>query len=121
MTCQDPIRIVSIDSIQFDDFLKYDETIHPGVERYYWQKCFAKKGSTFYVSLNGDNIVGFGGTRPYKPGCIHIGPLYADTPDIAKVLVKSLVEKDTPFSIEIEAIEPNPHINGLIVWLGMEI
>ena len=57
-TTLDSINPVPVSSVKFEDLLKYDQCIHPGVERsMYWKKCFAKKDAEFLVAVNDGNIV----------------------------------------------------------------
>ena len=118
----DSVKVVPVTSIQFEEFLKYDQIIHPGVERsVYWKKCFEKKGSAFVVALDGNMVVGFGGIRPFHPNSHYICPLYADSLIIAKLMVKSLVDNVFPCRIEIQTIEPNHFTKDLIAWLDIPI
>ena len=121
-TTLDSINPVPVSSVKFEDLLKYDQCIHPGVERsMYWKKCFAKKDAEFLVAVNDGNIVGICGCRPFIPGRVHISPLYADSLDIAKVLIKTLLDKVRPSCLQMEAIEPNSFIKELGAWLGVSV
>ena len=119
----DLVRVVPAESIQFDQLMKYDDVIHPGVQRsLYWRKCFEKEGVLFLVALNGNDIVGFGGIRPSKGDRFyHLCPIYADSLSTAKVLVKSLVTKTSPTRVKIETVEPNPNIKDLMNWLDIPV
>ena len=121
-TTLDAIDVVPVSSVKFEDLLKYDQCIHPGVKRsLYWEKCFAKKGAEYLVAVNDGNIVGICGCRPFTTERVYISPLNADSVDIAKVLIKALLQKLRPSSLQMEAIEPNSLIKELSAWLDVSV
>ena len=118
----DSVHIVPVSSVKFEDLMKYDQDIHSGVERsLYWQNCFAKENVEYLVAVKEDKIIGLCGLRPFKSGCVYVGPIYADSLEIAKVLAKSIFEKARPSRFAMESIEPNSFLGEFVSWLEVSV
>ncbi len=115
----DAVDVKNASSVDFQSILTYDRIVHGGIDRSkYWKGCFEKKGAIFLVALKKDAVVGFAGIRPSKTHHV-LCPIYADSLDIAKILIKSLIIRSSPDVVKIEGIEPNPNIKELVAWIGI--
>ncbi len=104
--------------------MNYDKTIHPGmVSRYaYLRWCFDLPGSKTFIAVdNNNNIKGYGGILNIKEGNILLGPIYADSADIAKhLIVKSMSCASENCVLSFFGREGNPIVEELVGNLGME-
>ena len=113
--------IVPINRCNLEKLIAYDCSIHAGIPRGQYLKVaieeYSIKGQ---VALKDDNIVGYIGSIP-ADGSILIGPWYADSFEIAKVLLFHFI-RDTQIGLPIQLIVPevNQAAQSIITELGMQ-
>ena len=74
----------------FECLFQYDSKLHT-IPRRDFLKCWVKEDiTTTYCAMENGNIKGYGCLQPIEGGHYMIGPVYADTPDIAKRLFTKL-------------------------------
>ncbi len=69
--------------------------------------------------LNGDRLTGYGVLRPRQEG-YQIGPLYAETPEIADCLFRSLAAQRPGRTLFLDALECNPASVTMAKAAGLE-
>ena len=70
----------------FEELFHYDTEIHTTPRREFL-KCWLNENiTTTYCVVNSGKIIGYGCVQPTDRGVYAIGPVYADTPDIAHSL-----------------------------------
>ena len=75
----------------FEEVLQYDTEIHT-IPRREFLKCWLDENiTTTYCALESGKIKGYGCVQPTDQGCYVIGPMYADTKDIAHDLFTNLM------------------------------
>lgn len=115
--------IVDYDSSMFDQVYAYDETIQP-IERRDFVKNHLAKSDKAKVALQGDEVVGYICLRKNYKGFV-IMPLYANTFDIARQLLRSIadsVEDNTDVKVGIPCGNPKAQdIFKDIGWYPMPI
>ncbi|MBI2616892.1 GNAT family N-acetyltransferase [Candidatus Gottesmanbacteria bacterium] len=101
--------IVTISSIPFEKVLTYDR-LHFPAPRPSFLRCFIKQSDhTALGIIHRDNLIGYGVIRKCTYG-YKIGPLFAESPDIAETLFQALsnsIEENA--SIFLDVPEVNPH------------
>lgn len=76
-------------------------------------------GTVGYGVMDGDRLTGFGVIRPCAIG-YKIGPLFADTPDIAETLFQALTASVSGEKFYLDVIEPNAAAGELAKRHGLE-
>ena len=102
------IGIVPVSTLSFDELAKYDRQFFPA-DRATFLNCWVKQPeSTSLVSKTNNQIQGYGMIRKCRTG-YKIGPLFAETFEVADNLFQSLVgsiPENTPIFMDIPEINP---------------
>ncbi len=97
------ISLVDLDSVPIEKVIEYDRGIFLG-QRAAFMDCWVRSPNHRTVGLiHNQNIAGYGVLRPCQQG-YKIGPLFADSPQVAEYLFLSLraeVEPDSPFYLDV--------------------
>lgn len=85
-------RLISPENYPIDDVIEYDRPFFTG-NRDRFLRCWLTQSESYAIGmLEQQAIVGYGVLRPCQQGC-KIGPLFADTPDIAEEIFQALKAK----------------------------
>jgi hypothetical protein len=82
--------VVSIADIDIDDLVDFDALFFPARRPQFLENWLVQPGTSSFAKLNGRNIAGYGAIRECRQG-YKIGPLFANTPQIARELLVTLV------------------------------
>lgn len=111
--------IVPLDQIPFPVLAAYDRRIF-GAERAVFLKWWLRQPNAVKLAmLRGDKIVGYGLIRPCQTGW-RVGPLFADTPQIAKDLVKVMLNQLPTGPVYMDMPDANPAALELARTLRMK-
>mmetsp|Transcript_11611 Transcript_11611/g.13660 ORF Transcript_11611/g.13660 Transcript_11611/m.13660 type:complete len:290 (-) Transcript_11611:112-981(-) len=94
--------IVAIAEDQLEVILSYDKPFFPGERQSFLRKWLKQDGSTALASWRDGDLLGYGVIRPCRNG-YKIGPLFADTAEIAESLLlglQSSVRSGEPFYLD---------------------
>uniref|UniRef100_A0A914Y8S9 YitH acetyltransferase (GNAT) domain-containing protein n=1 Tax=Panagrolaimus superbus TaxID=310955 RepID=A0A914Y8S9_9BILA len=88
------VKTISFESVDFKEFVCYDSHITGGIRRDGFIKRFMESKDAFSkVATDCDGkIVGYGNIRVGSNKQLAIGPLYADSGDIAETLLKDILK-----------------------------
>ncbi len=87
----------------------YDRRFFPAARPSFLASWLAQPNATALASQEGERLTGYGMIRPCRTGC-KIGPLFADTPEIATRLLAALAshgQAGSPFYLDIPGINPD--------------
>jgi hypothetical protein len=99
--------LVSAHDIPFDTLLRYDTAHFPVERKVFLEKWISQPESSALVCLDRDEkISGYGVIRKCYEG-YKIGPLFADTPDIAHTICEGLTATVPGEMIFLDTPEPN--------------
>ena len=104
-------QIIPLSKINFNDLLTYDRKHFPAV-RASFLRCWIRHGDGVGYVQEGI-LRGYGVIRPCREG-FKIGPLFADTPQIADSLFLHLASKANGQQFYLDIPENNPHARELI-------
>lgn len=108
----EPRYTESLDSVAFDDLLKYDTHIF-GVQRSTFLKAWINQPDSFgCCSVEHGKITGYGVLRLCDDG-YKVGPLFADTPDVAQDILDSLLSNIGGLTFYLDVPEENT--GGMII------
>jgi GNAT superfamily N-acetyltransferase len=106
-------------AIPFERLCAYDRLAFPAARPSFLGAWIDQDGATALASADGDTIRGYGVIRPCREG-FKIGPLFADTPDIAAVLYRDLASRAPEGSaVYLDVPEPNAEAMALAARDGM--
>ncbi|MEL7086487.1 MAG: GNAT family N-acetyltransferase [Cyanobacteria bacterium J06597_1] len=112
--CPNPqSNIVPLASLDADKIITYDRAFFPADRTQFLNSWLQYPDSVGVAVIDGNLITGYGLLRPCRTG-YKIGPLFADTPQIAQDIFHSLIaniETGTPFYLDVPDI--NPHAVAL--------
>lgn len=102
----EPRYTEDLNSVPFDDLLKYDARIF-GAQRSSFLKLWINQPNSFgCCSVEHGKITGYGVLRPCNEG-YKVGPLFADTPDIAQDVLDSLLSNIGGLTYYLDVPEEN--------------
>jgi hypothetical protein len=90
-----PSGIVPVSEVPFDDILAYDSLLFPAVRKSFLANWIAQPDSVAFAAVQNGKIAGYGVIRRCRAGC-KIGPLFANSKEIATHLLESLLHSVTP-------------------------
>ncbi|MBM7773169.1 ribosomal protein S18 acetylase RimI-like enzyme [Actinokineospora baliensis] len=99
-----PVEVVDARSVPFDRIAEYDRRFFPEPRDAFLATWLALPDRTARIALDGSTITGLAVRRDAQ-GPSRIGPLYADTPDIAAALLAS-VAANTPVAVDVPDANP---------------
>jgi len=100
--------IVPLTEIPFATLLAYDRPFFPADRSAFLQCWTSRTGSKAFGALHDGALTGYGLIRPCHSG-FKIGPLFADNPDVAEALFKTLigsVPAGSPIFLDIPEVNP---------------
>jgi GNAT superfamily N-acetyltransferase len=101
-------NIVELASLPFESVRAYDQPFFPADRRDFLQAWIAQPLATALGIFQNSLLAGYGILRPCRQG-YKIGPLFADTPDLAESLFLSLtsrVPEGVPYYLDIPEANP---------------
>jgi len=101
-------RLVSLGEIPFAAVLEYDRCCFPAARESFLREWIAQPGTRALGAVAGERLLGYGVLRPCRSG-FKIGPLFADSPDIAEAIFSRLrqaVPAGEPFYLDVMATAP---------------
>ncbi len=113
------VEIVDARALPFDTIATYDRRFFPAARDAFLACWLALPGHTALAATRQGQIAGLGVIRPSRNG-FRIGPLYAQSPDVAAALLGSLGESATA-PVIIDVPETNPAAIRLVELLGFTI
>lgn len=95
-------RLADLADVPFAELATYDRRFFPAARAAFLQSWISRPGTHFRAVLSGGRLAGYGVIRPCRRG-FKIGPLFADTPEIADELFASLGSNaaDMPVFLDI--------------------
>jgi GNAT superfamily N-acetyltransferase len=109
----------SISDVPFEALLDYDARHFPARRETFLRKWIAQPNAHAYAALENGNLVGYGLMRPCRRGH-RVGPLFADSPEIAGVLFDTLATHAPGAPVAIDVPEPNSAAIELAQGRGMK-
>ena len=100
--------VVGLAAVPFETVVSYDGGIFPAPRAGFLEKWITPPGGASLGLLEGGSLKGYGVMRPCREG-FKIGPLFADSRDIAEKLYAALaagVPVETPLFLDVPAINP---------------
>ncbi len=100
--------VVELAAIPFDAVVSYDSAIFPARRAAFLEKWVIRPDGAALGFTEGGELKGYGVIRPCRTG-FKIGPLFADSPDIAESLFRALtgeVPERAPVFLDIPATNP---------------
>jgi GNAT superfamily N-acetyltransferase len=98
--------IVPLSTIPFEEISAYDAPFFPDDRRHFLKCWIAQPRSTALGILRNRHLAGYGVLRPCRSGS-KIGPLFADSPELAERLflaLKAHAPADAPIFLDIPAV-----------------
>lgn len=101
-------QLVSLGEIPFAAVLDYDRCCFPAARDSFLREWITQPGTRTLGAIVGERLLGYGVIRPCRNG-FKIGPLFADSPDIAEAIFTGLrqaVPAGEPFYLDVMASAP---------------
>jgi len=114
-----PEGVVPLNDVDFATVAEYDRACFPGGRDNFMHSWLDATGATGYGVMDGEKLKGFGVIRPCAMG-YKIGPLFADTPEIAETLFQALTASAVGEKFYLDVIEPNKAALELAIRHGLE-
>ncbi|NTV98359.1 MAG: GNAT family N-acetyltransferase [Chlorobiaceae bacterium] len=114
-------RIKSLAEIPFEQLLTYDRHFFPDDRKAFLECWVRQEGAVAFGVMENDRLAGYGLIRRCRKG-FKIGPLFADSPELAEELfsaLKASVPAEMPFYLDIP--ESNPDALQLVKRHGMKV
>ncbi len=112
------VEVVDAASLPFGLLAAYDRRFFPEARDAFLSAWTALPGRTALAAVRDGRIEGLGVVRPCS-GASRIGPLYADTPQIAAALLHRLAEHTPDGVVAVDAPDANPAATALLAGLGL--
>ncbi len=100
--------IVDLATLPFDTIVSYDSAIFPAPRATFLEKWVIRPDGASMGFTEDGELKGYGVMRPCRTG-FKIGPLFADSPDIAERLfdaLKARAPEEAPVFLDLPAINP---------------
>ena len=104
----DSAGVVELAALPFETIVSYDIGIFPAQRAVFLERWIIQPGSSSLGFLEDGELKGYGVIRPCRTG-FKIGPLFADSFDIAGILFNALggkVSEQMPVFLDVPAINP---------------
>jgi hypothetical protein len=113
-----PDGVVPLGGVSFAAVEAYDHLFFPGPREGFLRAFLAQPGGAGYAVEHDGGLAGYGFARPCRVG-FKIGPLFADTPEIAERLFRALAATAPGAPIYLDVPEPNADATALAARHGM--
>ena len=74
------------------ELVKYDVKYHLVERPVFLDQYLCPAVATTFIARRNDVIVGYGSTQPVRDNTYHLGPLFADSDDVAELLLKKIFD-----------------------------
>lgn len=101
-----PPGLVDAASVPFESLVSYDARHFPAERPEFLRHWLAQPGATALAVIEGGKVRGYGQVRPCRRGA-KIGPLFADTPEIAERIYSGLAAAVPGQPLFLDVPEPN--------------
>lgn len=112
-------RLIALTDLPFDDVLSYDEAHFCAGRPEFLKHWINPVGGLGLGFIEGGRLLGCGVVRPCRKG-FKIGPLFADTPEIAEILFTALSAQAPGQPLFLDIPENNPAAVALAARHGMK-
>lgn len=114
----EPSGVVELSTVPWAEVIAYD-TRHFPASRERFLRCWLSQPGTAGLAIhNNTKLQGYGAIRPCRVG-YKIGPLFADTADVAETLFRSLAARAEGAPVYLDVPEPNAAAVALAERHGM--
>lgn len=111
-------HVVPLEKLPFEELEAYDRRHFPAPRREFLRGWVSQPGSAALGYVRGGKLAGYGVLRPCRVG-YKIGPLFADSDEIADTLFQSLCVGSYGASVYLDTPEPNEAAVALAWRYGM--
>lgn len=102
----EPEGLVGLEAVSFHELVAYDAAHVPAPRPTFLDHWIRQRGAVVRIAVKGSCIVGFGMLRVCKDA-YKVGPLFADSPDIAAAIFAALRANAQGSTIFLDTPEPN--------------
>lgn len=113
-----PDGVTLLTDVPFEALLSYDRQLFPAPRPDFLRAWIEQPGGTALGMIAGDTLIGYGVLRPCRTG-FKIGPLFADSPQIAETLFRALAAHAPNAPIFLDIPEPNTAARDLVAAHNM--
>lgn len=118
------VTVLPVSELDLDAVHAYDSRRFPAERPVFLDRWLSAPGHLGYGAVADGELVGYGVIRP-APAFAKIGPLFADTPEIAEALFRALVAglaavAGPAFDVALDVPEPNAEAAALAERHGLE-
>ncbi|OYY65044.1 MAG: hypothetical protein B7Y51_03540 [Burkholderiales bacterium 28-67-8] len=114
---RDP-AVLTLAQIDFDELDRYDRRHVPTPRTRFLERWVSQPGAGLAALREGGALVGYGVVRPCRVGH-KIGPVFADRPDLAETLVRSLMAMVEGQRVQLDVPQANAAAVDLAQRLGL--
>ncbi|MEU8773702.1 GNAT family N-acetyltransferase [Streptomyces sp. NPDC048606] len=112
------VEIVDATTLPFARLAAYDRRFFPEARDAFLSAWTALPGRTALAAVRDGRVEGLGVIRPCS-GASRIGPLYADTPEVAAALLRRLSGHAPGGTVAVDVPDANPAAGTLMARLGL--
>jgi hypothetical protein len=114
-----PGNVVPLSAIPFDELCAYDRELFPAPRQRFLRCWLDQPGAAAFGVRRDGSLAGYGLLRPCRIG-YKIGPLFADSPDLAEDLFQALATHAAGAPVFLDVPEPNQAALSLAQRHGMD-
>jgi hypothetical protein len=114
---RDP-AVLTLAQIDFDELDRYDQRHVPTPRTRFLERWVNQPGAGVAALREGGALVGYGVVRPCRVGH-KIGPVFADRPDLAETLVRSLMAMVEGQRVQLDVPQANAAAVDMALRLGL--
>jgi GNAT superfamily N-acetyltransferase len=111
-----PDGVIELAGVPFDEVLAYDSTVFPVARARFLRQWLKMPGSIAYGVAEKGRLAGFGVMRPARVG-YKIGPLCADSPELAERLYRALASRAPAVTLFLDT----PSVNEAGITLARRL
>jgi GNAT superfamily N-acetyltransferase len=112
-------RVKSVDEEFVDAISSFDRRYFPTERKTFLQSWLTSNGRKALVFIDDGDLQGYGVLRACREG-FKIGPLFAETPQVAEALLQALISDVENMPVSIDVPEPNIGAAALSSSFGLE-
>ena len=110
--------VLTLAQIDFDELDRYDQRHVPTPRTRFLERWVTQPGAGVAALREGGALVGYGVVRPCRVGH-KIGPVFADRPDLAETLVRSLMATVEGQRVQLDVPQANAAAVDIALRLGL--
>jgi GNAT superfamily N-acetyltransferase len=112
--------VLTLAQIDFDELDRYDQRHVPTPRTRFLERWVNQPGAGVAALREGGALVGYGVVRPCRVGH-KIGPVFADRPDLAETLVRSLMARVEGQRVQLDVPQANAAAVDMALRLGLSV